>query len=153
VPRNKGRRAKDYLHSLQTVSRLKYRRAQHRCSSAWFGQEARGQHYWSISMSTYDKNAVDKEIGKDPRIKGAEAKAIHALLKGPTSMRTTVEDLIALERKTESVQNELLLLTALGAGWSHGDITDKLIAAEESIETAKLAIRRARFFVKMEAHS
>lgn len=131
-------------------------------------------------MSTYDKNAVDKEIGKDPRIKGAEAKAIHALLKGPTSMRTTVEDLIALERKTESVQNELLLLTALGAGWSHGDITDKLIAAEESIETAKLAmyarqrieidervarlgatlrrrrglrLRRARFFVKMEAHS
>lgn len=30
----------------------------------------------------YDKDAVDKEIKKDPRIKGKEAKAIHAVLKG-----------------------------------------------------------------------
>ena len=30
----------------------------------------------------YDKEAVEKEIKKDPRIKGKEAKLIHALLKG-----------------------------------------------------------------------
>jgi hypothetical protein len=32
----------------------------------------------------YNKSSVDKEIKKDPRIKGKEAKAIHALLKGRT---------------------------------------------------------------------
>lgn len=31
---------------------------------------------------TYSKSAVDKEIAKDKRIKGREAKMIHALLKG-----------------------------------------------------------------------
>lgn len=30
----------------------------------------------------YNKSAVEKEIKKDPRIKGKEAKLIHALLKG-----------------------------------------------------------------------
>ena len=30
----------------------------------------------------YNKEAVEKEIKKDPRIKGREAKLIHALLKG-----------------------------------------------------------------------
>lgn len=30
----------------------------------------------------YSKSAVDKEIRKDPRIGGAEAKRIHALLRG-----------------------------------------------------------------------
>lgn len=30
----------------------------------------------------YNKEAVDKQIKKDPRIKGKEAKLIHALLKG-----------------------------------------------------------------------
>ena len=33
----------------------------------------------------YNKDAVDKEIKKDKRIKGKEAKAIHALLKGRTN--------------------------------------------------------------------
>jgi len=33
-------------------------------------------------MATYNKQAVDREIKKDPRIKGKEAKLIHALLKG-----------------------------------------------------------------------
>jgi hypothetical protein len=33
-------------------------------------------------MSKYNKEAVDKSIKKDPRIKGKEAKLIHALLKG-----------------------------------------------------------------------
>ncbi len=32
--------------------------------------------------ATYNKEAVDKEIKKDPRIKGKEAKLIHRLLKG-----------------------------------------------------------------------
>jgi hypothetical protein len=32
--------------------------------------------------TAYNKDAVDKEIKKDPRIKGKEAKAIHGLLKG-----------------------------------------------------------------------
>lgn len=32
--------------------------------------------------STYNKEAVDKEIKKDPSIKGKEAKLIHRLLKG-----------------------------------------------------------------------
>tara|TARA_B100000700_G_C14612031_1_gene654024 strand:- start:117 stop:245 length:129 start_codon:yes stop_codon:yes gene_type:complete len=30
----------------------------------------------------YNKKAVDREIKKDPRIKGKEAKLIHRLLKG-----------------------------------------------------------------------
>lgn len=30
----------------------------------------------------YNKEAVDKQIKKDARIKGKEAKSIHALLKG-----------------------------------------------------------------------
>jgi hypothetical protein len=33
-------------------------------------------------MTTYNKQAVDREIKKDPRIKPKEAKLIHALLKG-----------------------------------------------------------------------
>jgi uncharacterized protein YbaA (DUF1428 family) len=33
-------------------------------------------------MTKYNKDAVEKEIKKDPRIKGKEAKMIHALLKG-----------------------------------------------------------------------
>lgn len=33
-------------------------------------------------MSKYNAKAVDKEIRKDPRIKGREARLIHALLKG-----------------------------------------------------------------------
>lgn len=32
----------------------------------------------------YNEKAVDKEIKRDPRIKGKEAKAIHRLLKGRT---------------------------------------------------------------------
>ena len=31
---------------------------------------------------TYNKKAVDEAIKRDPRIKGEEAKLIHALLKG-----------------------------------------------------------------------
>lgn len=33
-------------------------------------------------MAQYNAKAVEKEIRKDPRIKGKEAKLIHALLKG-----------------------------------------------------------------------
>jgi hypothetical protein len=33
-------------------------------------------------MAKYNKEAVEKEIKKDRRIKGKEAKLIHALLKG-----------------------------------------------------------------------
>ena len=33
-------------------------------------------------MAKYNKEAVDKAIKRDPRIKGKEAKAIHRLLKG-----------------------------------------------------------------------
>jgi len=33
-------------------------------------------------MAKYSKEAVDKAIKRDPRIKGKEAKAIHRLLKG-----------------------------------------------------------------------
>ena len=35
-------------------------------------------------MPKYNKEAVDKAIKRDPRIKGKEAKAIHRLLKGRT---------------------------------------------------------------------
>lgn len=35
-------------------------------------------------MVKYNKAAVEKEIRKDKRIKGKEARLIHALLKGPT---------------------------------------------------------------------
>ena len=35
-----------------------------------------------MSNVKYNKEAVDKAIKRDPRIKGKEAKAIHALLKG-----------------------------------------------------------------------
>jgi hypothetical protein len=33
-------------------------------------------------MNTYNKDSVQKEIQKDPRIKGREARLIHSLLKG-----------------------------------------------------------------------
>ena len=33
-------------------------------------------------MTTYNKESVDAEIRKDPRISSKEAKLIHALLKG-----------------------------------------------------------------------
>ena len=39
-----------------------------------FGEEAQ--------MAKYNKEAVDKAIKKDPKIKGKEAKLIHRLLKG-----------------------------------------------------------------------
>lgn len=35
-------------------------------------------------MVKYNKDAVEKAIRKDKRIKGKEARLIHALLKGPT---------------------------------------------------------------------
>lgn len=35
-------------------------------------------------MAKYNKEAVDRAIKRDPRIKGKEAKAIHRLLKGRT---------------------------------------------------------------------
>jgi hypothetical protein len=40
----------------------------------------------------YNKDAVDKEIKKDPRIKGKEAKAIHGLLKGRTKEKAKVTE-------------------------------------------------------------
>lgn len=33
-------------------------------------------------MAEYNKSAVDAQIRKDPRIKGKEARLIHALLRG-----------------------------------------------------------------------
>ena len=36
----------------------------------------------SYRASTYNKEAVDQAIKKDPKIKGKEAKLIHRLLKG-----------------------------------------------------------------------
>ena len=36
-------------------------------------------------MTSYSKSAVSKEIAKDKRIKPAEARLIHALLKGRQS--------------------------------------------------------------------
>jgi|TARA_B110000438_G_scaffold286563_1_gene317911 hypothetical protein len=35
-----------------------------------------------IKMVKYNKEAVDKAIKKDPKIKGKEAKLIHRLLRG-----------------------------------------------------------------------
>ncbi len=35
-----------------------------------------------MKMAKYNKEAVDKAIKRDPRIKGKEARAIHRLLKG-----------------------------------------------------------------------
>lgn len=40
------------------------------------------QDYNNYRANTYNKKAVDKEIKKDPRITGREARLIHALLKG-----------------------------------------------------------------------
>ena len=37
-------------------------------------------------MAKYNKDAVNKEIKRDPRIKGKEAKAIHRLLKGESKI-------------------------------------------------------------------
>jgi|TARA_R110000868_G_scaffold56146_4_gene174103 hypothetical protein len=36
-------------------------------------------------VTKYNKKAVDKAIKKDPKIKGKEAKLIHALLRGRTA--------------------------------------------------------------------
>jgi hypothetical protein len=38
-------------------------------------------------MAKYNKEAVDKAIKKDPRIKAKEAKLIHRLLKGRSSKK------------------------------------------------------------------
>ncbi len=38
--------------------------------------------YLNRKVRTYDEAAVDREIKKDRRIKGREARATHALLKG-----------------------------------------------------------------------
>tara|TARA_R110000850_G_scaffold270450_1_gene403488 strand:- start:127 stop:306 length:180 start_codon:yes stop_codon:yes gene_type:complete len=46
-----------------------------------------------MNVNKYNKEAIDKAIKKDPRIKGKEAKAIHRLLKGRT-VRVTNPDLI-----------------------------------------------------------
>ena len=45
----------------------------------------------SLDEAKYNKGAVDKEIKKDRRIKGKEAKAIHSLLKGRTPRKEDVE--------------------------------------------------------------
>ena len=44
-----------------------------------------------LDEAKYNKGAVDKEIKKDRRIKGKEAKAIHSLLKGRTPRKEDVE--------------------------------------------------------------
>ena len=44
-----------------------------------------------VEGTKYNKGAVDKEIKKDRRIKGKEAKAIHSLLKGRTPRKEDVE--------------------------------------------------------------
>jgi hypothetical protein len=44
-----------------------------------------------LDEAKYNKGAVDKEIKKDRRIKGKEAKAIHSLLKGRTPRKEEVE--------------------------------------------------------------
>lgn len=49
------------------------------------------------AKATYNKDAVDKEIKKDKRIGGKEAKAIHGLLKGRTAEKKTVKEDIALD--------------------------------------------------------
>lgn len=46
------------------------------------GNKQLGGFRQGMTESEYNKDAVDKEIKKDPRIKGKEAKAIHGLLKG-----------------------------------------------------------------------
>ena len=45
----------------------------------------------SLDEAKYNKGAVDKEIKKDRRIKGKEAKAIHSLLKGRTPRKEDVD--------------------------------------------------------------
>jgi len=49
------------------------------------------------AKTAYNKDAVDKEIKKDKRIGGKEAKAIHGLLKGRTAEKKTVKEDIALD--------------------------------------------------------
>jgi len=55
----------------------------------------------------YNKDAVDKEIKKNPKIKGKEAKAIHALLKGRSANKDKVkeaavpEDIISTIKQVE----------------------------------------------------
>ena len=44
-----------------------------------------------LDEAKYNKGAVDKEIKKDRRIKGKEAKAIHSLLKGRTPRKEDVD--------------------------------------------------------------
>lgn len=57
-----------------------------RTAQAQMAQNARTNQMSPIANTSrtkgYNPEAVNKEIAKDPRIKGAEAKAIHALLKG-----------------------------------------------------------------------
>jgi len=55
----------------------------------------------SVEEAKYNKDAVDKEIKRDPRIKGKEAKAIHRLLKG----RSAKEDVQEAKKKIHSVSN------------------------------------------------
>ena len=53
----------------------------HRLASE-IGKAAQAAPAREIEMKKYCKDAVNREIRRDPRIKGKEAKAIHRLLKG-----------------------------------------------------------------------
>lgn len=61
----------------------------------------------SDELDEYNKDAVDKEIKKNPKIKGKEAKAIHALLKGRSANKDKVkeaavpEDIISTIKQVE----------------------------------------------------
>jgi hypothetical protein len=56
------------------------------------GNKQLGRFNQGMTESKYNKDAVDKEIKKDPRIKGKEAKAIHGLLKGRTKEKAKVTE-------------------------------------------------------------
>ena len=84
-------------------------------------------------MANYNEDAVNKQIAKDPSIGGAEAKAIHGLLKGrgrgPATADCTHADLSLLARGFGArQQNEIHC--RCGLRWKISAIGNHLVTGE-----------------------
>ena len=82
-------------------------------------------------MSRYSKEAVQREIDRDPRISKREARAIHALLKGPTPMPRSWKPEVTADSTGKWYANGLAFATKAEAEASARDLASRWLAVRE----------------------
>mgnify|MGYP003123304977 CR=1 FL=1 len=84
-----------------------------------------------MNESKYNKDEIDKEIKRDPRIKGKEAKMIHRLLKGRTGKKEET-DLGEDDQELDKISKELA-----GASKMHKGQSDRVKKIADTMKEAK----------------